>query len=97
MTASQVKEGTENRGAIESVIRIVRKTVCPLCRILVPQAFMFGLQLLTGDPPISLPPNNKRRVNGGWAMIDAGDFAVHILSKEAREKYFPERRDWGTY
>ncbi|KAI0713438.1 hypothetical protein C8Q76DRAFT_619847 [Earliella scabrosa] len=79
LVIAQVKEGTENRGAIESVIRIVRKT------------------LLTGDPPISLPPNNKRRVNGGWAMIDAGDFAVHILSKEAREKYFPERRDWGTY
>ncbi|KAI0695437.1 hypothetical protein C8T65DRAFT_744005 [Cerioporus squamosus] len=73
---AQVKEGTENRGAIESVIRIVRKA------------------LLTGDPPVSLPPNNKRRANGAWAMIDAGDFAVHILSKDAREKYFPDRRDW---
>ncbi|KAI0781349.1 hypothetical protein BD413DRAFT_504735 [Trametes elegans] len=73
---AQVKEGTENRGAIESVIRVVRKA------------------LLTGDPPLSLPHNSKRRVNGSWAMIDAGDFAVHILSKEAREKYFPDRRDW---
>ncbi|KAI0831738.1 hypothetical protein BC628DRAFT_1311084 [Trametes gibbosa] len=73
---AQVKEGTEDRGAIESVIRIVRKT------------------LLTSDPPTSLPLNNKRRINGGWAMIDAGEFAVHILSKEAREKYFPNRRDW---
>ncbi|KAI0654770.1 hypothetical protein C8Q70DRAFT_1058178 [Cubamyces menziesii] len=73
---AQVKEGTENRGAIESVIRIVRKA------------------LLTADPPLPLPPNSKRRVNGGWAMIDAGDFAIHILSKEAREKYFPERREW---
>ncbi|TFK88799.1 hypothetical protein K466DRAFT_520242 [Polyporus arcularius HHB13444] len=73
---AQVKEGTENRGAIESVIRIVRKV------------------LLTGDPPVPLPPNNKRRANGAWAMIDAGDFAVHILSKEARENFFPERRDW---
>ena len=53
-----------------------------------------GLQLLTADPPLPLPPNNKRRANGAWAMIDAGDFAVHILSKEAREKYFPDRRDW---
>ncbi|KAH9857682.1 hypothetical protein C2E23DRAFT_719648 [Lenzites betulinus] len=73
---AQVKEGTEDRGAIESVIRIVRKT------------------LLTADPPTLLPLNNKRRINGGWAMIDAGDFAVHIVSKEAREKYFPDRRDW---
>ena len=24
----QVKEGTENRGSIESVVRVVRKTVC---------------------------------------------------------------------
>ncbi|RPD59144.1 hypothetical protein L226DRAFT_465399 [Lentinus tigrinus ALCF2SS1-7] len=76
LVIAQVKEGTENRGAIESVIRIVRKA------------------LLTGNPPLPLPPNNKRRVNGAWAMIDAGDFAVHILSKEAREKYFPDQRDW---
>ena len=41
-----------------------------------------------------LPPNNKRRVVGGWAMIDAGDFAVHIVGKDAREKFFPERREW---
>jgi ribosomal silencing factor RsfS len=24
----------------------------------------------------------------GWAMIDAGNFAVHIMSKQTREKYF---------
>ena len=52
------------------------------------------MQLLTADPPLPLPPNSKRRVNGGWAMIDAGDFAIHIVSKEAREKYFPDRREW---
>ncbi|KAI9056885.1 hypothetical protein FKP32DRAFT_1662067 [Trametes sanguinea] len=73
---AQVKEGTENRGAIESVIRVVRKT------------------LLSVEPPLSLPPNSKRRVNGGWAMIDVGNWAIHILSKEAREKYFPDRREW---
>ncbi|EPT06218.1 hypothetical protein FOMPIDRAFT_1021226 [Fomitopsis schrenkii] len=74
---AQVKEGTENRGAIESVVRIVRRV------------------LLTHLPPLPLPPNIKRRVNGGWAMIDAGDFAVHIVSKEAREKFFPDgRREW---
>ncbi|KAI0637396.1 hypothetical protein C8Q77DRAFT_1097356 [Trametes polyzona] len=76
LVIAQVKEGTENRGAIESVIRVVRKA------------------LLTANPPLALPLNNKRRFNGGWAMIDAGEFAVHILSKEAREKYFPDRRDW---
>ncbi|KAI0648269.1 hypothetical protein C8Q79DRAFT_1067100 [Trametes meyenii] len=76
LVVAQVKEGTENRGSIESVIRVVRKA------------------LLTAEPPLPLPLNNKRRVSGGWAMIDAGDFAIHILSKEAREKFFPERRDW---
>ncbi|TCD65358.1 hypothetical protein EIP91_002756 [Steccherinum ochraceum] len=73
---AQVKDGTENRGAIESVIRLVRKT------------------LLTSTPPLPLPPNSKRRVNDGWAMLDAGDFAVHIVSREARQQYFPERRDF---
>jgi ribosomal silencing factor RsfS len=27
-------------------------------------------------------------------MIDAGQFAVHVLSREAREKYFTERKGW---
>ncbi|EIW60827.1 uncharacterized protein TRAVEDRAFT_146490 [Trametes versicolor FP-101664 SS1] len=76
LVIAQVKEGTEDRGAIESVIRTVRKT------------------LLTADPPTLLPLNNKRRFIGGWAMIDAGHFAVHILSKEAREKFFPDQRNW---
>ncbi|KAG6820609.1 hypothetical protein H0H93_014525 [Arthromyces matolae] len=70
VVTAQVKEGTENKGAIESVVRVIRKA------------------LLTVEPPLPLPPNSKRRMNNGWAMIDAGDFAVHILSKEAREKYF---------
>ncbi|KAF8350754.1 hypothetical protein F5887DRAFT_940793 [Amanita rubescens] len=67
---AQVKEGTENRGGIESVVRVVRKS------------------LLSRDPSISLPPNDKRRLHNGWAMVDAGDFAVHILSREAKERYF---------
>jgi len=73
---AQVKEGTENKGAIESVVRVIRKA------------------LLTVDPPLPLPPNSKRRMHNGWAMIDAGDFAVHILSKEAREKYFSKWSEW---
>ncbi|KAL4253941.1 hypothetical protein ABKN59_003100 [Abortiporus biennis] len=35
--------------------------------------------LLTANPPVLLPPNHKRKVHNGWAMIDAGEFAVHIL------------------
>ncbi|KAJ7905412.1 hypothetical protein B0H14DRAFT_2660184 [Mycena olivaceomarginata] len=71
---AQVKEGTENKGAIESVVRVVRKT------------------LLGVRPPLPIPPNAKQRVNNGWAMIDAGSFAVHVLSKQARERYFPPER-----
>jgi ribosomal silencing factor RsfS len=26
-------------------------------------------------------------MGSGWAMIDAGTFAVHVVSKEVREKY----------
>ncbi|KAF5391356.1 hypothetical protein D9757_002027 [Collybiopsis confluens] len=65
-----VKEGTENKGAIESVVRTVRKS------------------LLTAEPPLPLGPNSKRRMQNGWAMIDAGDIAIHVLSKSVREKYF---------
>ncbi|EIM90294.1 uncharacterized protein STEHIDRAFT_93176 [Stereum hirsutum FP-91666 SS1] len=73
---AQVKEGTENRGAIESVVRIVRKT------------------LLGMNPPLPLPPNSRRKISDGWAMIDAGDFAVHVLSLEARLKFFTDRSQW---
>ncbi|PCH38445.1 hypothetical protein WOLCODRAFT_97142 [Wolfiporia cocos MD-104 SS10] len=76
LVVAQVKEGTEKRGAIESVVRVVRRT------------------LLTTTPPLPLPPNSKKRVNDDWAMIDAGEFAVHIVSRDARERYFPDRRDW---
>ncbi|KAK7689112.1 hypothetical protein QCA50_007803 [Cerrena zonata] len=72
----QVKEGTEKRGSIESVVRLVRKA------------------LLTANPPLTVPHSSKRKVSDGWAMLDAGDFAVHILSGEAREKFFPEKREW---
>ncbi|KAH9929639.1 hypothetical protein B0H21DRAFT_712026 [Amylocystis lapponica] len=77
IVVAQVKEGTEKRGAIESVVRVVRKS------------------LLTATPPLPLPPNSKRRVDDGWAMMDAGEFAVHIVSKGAREKFFPDSaREW---
>ncbi|KII88987.1 hypothetical protein PLICRDRAFT_108890 [Plicaturopsis crispa FD-325 SS-3] len=73
---AQVKEGTENRGAIESVVRVIRKT------------------LLTMQPPLPLPPNSKRRDHNGWALVDAGDFAVHVLSKDAWERYFGDPQRW---
>lgn len=73
---AQVKDGTENRGSIEAVVRLVRKT------------------LLTMDPPVLLPPNSKRRGYNGWAMIDAGNFAVHVLSRDARQKYFENINQW---
>ncbi|TRM57567.1 hypothetical protein BD626DRAFT_514316 [Schizophyllum amplum] len=67
---AQVKEGTENRGGIEAVVRDVRRTLSSM------------------DPPIALPLNQKRGTYNGWAMIDAGSFAVHIMSKPIRDKFF---------
>ncbi|KAF7796934.1 hypothetical protein EIP86_008120 [Pleurotus ostreatoroseus] len=75
---AQVKDGTEGRGAIESVMRVVRKT------------------LLSTEPPLALPHNHKRRVSDGWSMLDVGEFAVHIVSRAARERYFPAERRWQT-
>ncbi|TFK29886.1 hypothetical protein FA15DRAFT_699465 [Coprinopsis marcescibilis] len=69
---AQVKEGTESRGAIDSVVRIVRKV------------------LLNRTPPVPLPPKSRRQMQNGWAMVDAGNFAIHVLSKESRDKYFSD-------
>lgn len=52
------------------------------------------LQLLSVDPPLALPHNHKRKVEDGWSMLDVEDFAVHIVSRVAREKYFPAERRW---
>jgi len=54
------------------------------------------VQLLQHDPPILLPPKSRRKSGNDWRMIDAGSFAIHILSKAAREKYFSTvaHRDW---
>ncbi|KAG9226367.1 hypothetical protein CCMSSC00406_0003246 [Pleurotus cornucopiae] len=69
---AQVKEGTESKGGIESVVRLVRKT------------------LLGMSPPLPLGVNPKKKMHNGWAMVDAGDFAVHVLSKQAKERYFTQ-------
>ncbi|KAF8163253.1 hypothetical protein B0H34DRAFT_694681 [Crassisporium funariophilum] len=73
---AQVKEGTESRGSIESVVRVVRKT------------------LLTHEPPLPLPPKSRRQAGTEWVFIDAGSFAVHVMSKGTREKYFNSNREW---
>lgn len=67
---AQVKAGTENRGAIESVVRMIRKT------------------LTTVEPPLPMASKSKRQMANGWAMVDAGDFAVHVLSRDVQQKYF---------
>ncbi|KAI0303550.1 hypothetical protein B0F90DRAFT_1620311, partial [Multifurca ochricompacta] len=73
---AQVKAGAEKRGAIESLVRLVRKT------------------LLSMEPPLQLPKKTRTDIQAGWAMVDAGEFAVHIVSAEARERYFGNRSLW---
>ncbi|KAH9999117.1 hypothetical protein BJV77DRAFT_940177, partial [Russula vinacea] len=74
---AQVKEGTEKRGSIESLARLVRKTVF----------------VIHGSTPPA-PKENSKDIHDGWAMVDAGEFAVHILSAEAQERYFGNRSLW---
>jgi hypothetical protein len=72
-------------------VRVVRKTVrYILLLILLCKSNLRSKpsQLLSVKPPLPIPPNSKRRMYNGWAMIDAGNFAVHIMSKQTREKYF---------
>ena len=83
-----MKEGTENKGAIESVVRAVRKSVRVTKLFFSYTKLTVYSQLLAVEPPLPIPPKSKRRMQNGWAMVDAGDFAVHIISKAAREKYF---------
>ncbi|PPR03525.1 hypothetical protein CVT24_007011 [Panaeolus cyanescens] len=76
VVSAQVKEGTEGRGSIQSVVRLVRKT------------------LLNHSPPLELPSKSGKQKGVDWVMIDGGQFAIHILSKAAREKYFNNSGEW---
>jgi hypothetical protein len=91
---AQVKEGTEKRGSIESVVRLVRKTVCDEPLVVNARSYSCFLQLLSTDPPVQLPRNTRKNMYDEWAMVDAGEFAVHVLSAAARGKYFGDRSLW---
>jgi ribosomal silencing factor RsfS len=72
IVVAQVKEGTEGKGAIQSVLRSARTN------------------LVTSHPHLPLPPKSVARgqTHDGWGMLDIGDSVVHIISKQARQKWF---------
>jgi len=70
---AQVKEGAENRGSIQSVMRTVRDKL---------------RELAMSGAMVQVPFHRRRLSTEGWEMLDAGDLAVHVISREAREKWF---------
>ena len=46
------------------------------------------------DPPLQIPKKTRKDIHDGWTMVDAGEFAVHVLSAKARERYFGDRSIW---
>ncbi|KIO24066.1 hypothetical protein M407DRAFT_244573 [Tulasnella calospora MUT 4182] len=71
----QVKEGTEGRGAVEYVAKLTRNLI------------------IKENPGFHVPSKGTTKSRGtsdGWAMLDLGDHAVHVMSKSAREKWFSE-------
>ncbi|KAH9001550.1 hypothetical protein EDB92DRAFT_2051115 [Lactarius akahatsu] len=50
--------------------------------------------LSSTEPPLQLPKKTRTDNYDGWAMVDAGEFAVHVLSAKARERYFTEGSRW---
>ncbi|KAG5221675.1 Shr3 amino acid permease chaperone [Salix suchowensis] len=67
---AQVKEGTESKGGIESVVRLVRKTVSELHHPF--PDYPDALQLLGMSPPLPLGVNPKKKMhNGGrWSTLE---------------------------
>lgn len=90
-----MKEGTEKRGSIESLVRLVRKTVRDRTPLSINGSPYSGIaQLLSMDPPLQIPKKTRKDIHDGWTMVDAGEFAVHVLSAKARERYFGDRSIW---
>jgi len=55
--------------------------------------------LKESHPEVPLPPKTRRAASeDGWGMLDVGETAVHVLSRQAREKWFAmdgEGDPWG--
>ncbi|KAG8914489.1 hypothetical protein FRC00_013087 [Tulasnella sp. 408] len=71
----QVKEGTEGRGAVEYVAKLARNLI------------------IKENPGFHVPSKGTTKSRGtseGWAMLDLGDHAIHVISKSAREKWFSD-------
>jgi len=75
---AEVKQGTEGKGAIDVIMRSARQV------------------LVSTHPHLALPPKKSigRNTQDGWGFLDAGDTAIHILSKDAREKWFSDSVDY---
>jgi len=71
---AQVKAGTEIKGAINNVLKDIRQKLREMAK---------------SGATVYVPPNRRLLSTEGWEMLVIGDFAVHILSREAREKFFP--------
>jgi len=67
-----VKEGTEGKGAIEAVLRDARSFLRRSCA------------------DVALPATSFARRQGGdgWGVLDAGEFAVHVVSVAGRALWF---------
>ncbi|VDC07805.1 unnamed protein product [Peniophora sp. CBMAI 1063] len=50
--------------------------------------------MVAHNRPVHLPTRSQWKVDSGWKMVDANDFAIHILTKEARQTYFENTDVW---
>ncbi|KAG8878001.1 hypothetical protein FRB97_002847 [Tulasnella sp. 331] len=75
MLLLQLKEGIKGGGSIDHVAKSVRN------------------MLVKNYPNMTLPSKGRSATRDsvdGWAMMDLGDNAIHVLSKSAREKWFSD-------
>ncbi|KAF9510635.1 hypothetical protein BS47DRAFT_1347783 [Hydnum rufescens UP504] len=72
---AQVKRGAEGKGAIDTVIQSSRNLLAPTYPHLALRRKL-ALGHTTSD---------------GWGFLDAGDFALHVLTYDARRKWFSTR------
>ena len=60
-----------------------------------PYSNLRRFQLKKEFPHLPLPTKSiKRQKEDGWAMLDLGDSVIHIVSRNARAKWFDESREW---
>lgn len=90
----QVKEGSEARGAVDLVAASLRNRV-RFSRLAGWKCTLPSLQLRREFPALKIPSRSHHKgQKDGWSLVDVGQTAIHVCSRQAWARYLDPTREW---